>query len=120
MQPTEAICWEKEGDVTVVRFTENHIADEAYTARARKELRDLAKSVGGKVLVSLANVEFMASIGITLLVELDRLRRTSHIQLKVCEAQPLVRQVFLSAHLNRILGIYATRADALAAFAAGQ
>ncbi|MEW6359715.1 MAG: STAS domain-containing protein [Planctomycetota bacterium] len=118
MAPTPAIRWEKEGDVTVVRFTANQVADEVYARRARRELRELAEAVGGKMIVSLVNVQFMASVGITLLVELNRLRHSSHIQLKVCDIQPLVKQVFISAHMNKILGIYETKAEAMAAFEA--
>ena len=118
--PMTAIRWRKEGDITVIRFTANQIADEEYTRRARRELRQLVQAKGGKVIVSLANVEFMASIGITLLVELNRLRHSSAVQLKVCDMQPMVSQVFTSAHIDRILGIYGTKAEAVAAFDAGQ
>jgi len=112
----KAIRWETEGDVIVVSFTSDHIADELYVQQARKELRSLANTVAGKMIVSLENVKFMASAGLGILVELHKLRQRANAQLKICDMRPLIRQTFTSAKIDRVLGIYDSKEEAMAAF----
>lgn len=115
-ESTEAISWEQEGDVTIVRFTTDHIADEDYVHQARQELRELSERVGGKMVVSLANVRFMASVGLGILVEINKVRKRANAQLHVCDMRPSIRWMFSSTKIDRVLGIYDTMEEAIAAF----
>lgn len=118
-QGSTAIVWEKVGDVTVVRFTQAKIT-EAFNAReAGAELKKIAQQIGGKILVDLANVQFMASVGISELIAFNRSTRALGGHVKICCVSPLLMQVFISCGIDAVLEIHPTRADALHAFHVG-
>ncbi|NOZ21573.1 MAG: STAS domain-containing protein [Planctomycetes bacterium] len=112
-----AIAVEAEGDVTIVHFRENQVKGEEYTRLASDELKKLVIEAGGKVIVSLGNVRFISSAGMSTLLLFSRLLRSVQGQLKLCDIQPLVRQVFVAGGFSDVFDIHDTKADALAAFA---
>ncbi|MEW6357956.1 MAG: STAS domain-containing protein [Planctomycetota bacterium] len=115
-EASNAIHWEKRGDITFIRFKVDKVTDPLYANQAGKELNRLAERVGGKIIVNLSNVKFMSSIGITLLVTLNRTLRTHRGHLKVCEVFPLLMGIFTSTGLHSVLDIYPTEAEAIASF----
>ena len=110
----KAIAWERVGDITIVRFTANRITDIDYSKKATDELKYLVVSLGGKMVVSLKNVMFMSSVGVSILVDLNKQLRSVGGRLKVCDVQPLVGDVFRSIELDKALDLYETRAEAMA------
>lgn len=114
-----AIVWEKLGDVTVVRFTAPKITDELYARQAGAELRRIAQRMGGKILVDLSNVQFMASVGITELITFNKSVRSLGGHVKICSVSPLLMHVFVSCGIHVVLDIHPTQALALSAFHAG-
>lgn len=111
-----AISWERLGDITLVRFTNDKISDIVYAKRATDELHTLVELFAGRMLISLGNVKFMSSIGVAILVTFNQQIRAAGGELKVCEAQPLVADIFRSLELDKALDIHTSKADALASF----
>lgn len=115
-ESSSAIHWEKRGDITFVRFKVDKITELPYATQAGKELKTLAERVGGKTIVNLSNVKFMSSIGISLLVTLNRDLRARGGHLKACEVFPLLMGIFQSTGLAGVLDICPTEAEAIASF----
>lgn len=111
-----AIAWERKDDVIVVRFTRDQVKGDEYTIRASDELKKLALDVGGKVVFSLSNVRFLSSAGIAALILFNKLVRLVRGQLKFCEIQPLIRQVFTAGGFEKAFDIHETMEEAIDAF----
>jgi len=83
----------------------------------RVETQFVASLVPGakSAIVDLSQVDFIASMGIRMLVSAARSLRVRNAALAVYGAQGRVSQVFEAASLQNILPICATEAEALAA-----
>ena len=81
----------------------------------RIETRLIAALVPGanNAVIDLSQVEFVASMGIRMLVATARNLRSRHALLAVYGAQDQVRQVFEAVALNQVIPIHATEAEAL-------
>ena len=115
-EATSAISYEKEGDVTIVRFAQEEIRDAEYSRQASEELRQLAERFGGNMLISLANIHDMSSIGIAVLLTFRKHLRGQNGRLKICEMQPLVLGILTSSSLDKALECHASKEEAMAAF----
>ena len=115
-ESSSATQWEKRGDITFIRFKVDKITELAYATQAGKELNTLAERIGGKMILNLSNVKFMASVGIALVVNLNRSLRARGGQLKVCEVFPLLMGIFATTGLAAVLDIFPTEALAAASF----
>lgn len=72
-------------------------------------------SVARPVVVDLAGVEFIASMGLRLLISSARGLAVKGQRLALFGAQPLVQAVFDDAALDQLMPICATQAEAVAA-----
>ena len=115
-ESSSAVLWEKRGDITFIRFKVDKITELAYATQAGKELNALAERIGGKMILNLSNVKFMASVGISLAVSLNRSLRARGGQLKVCEVFPLLMGIFATTGLDAVLDIFPTEVQAIASF----
>ncbi|MEW6356587.1 MAG: STAS domain-containing protein [Planctomycetota bacterium] len=115
-----AVSWERIGDVTVMRFNVSRVTDIEFAKQASAELDDFTKQIGGKVIFSLKNVDFLSSVGVSILVEFNLKLRTRGGQLKVCDIQPLVWDIFRSIELQRAIDLFQSRSDAMTAFNMGK
>lgn len=115
-ETSRAIQWEKRGDIVFIRFKMDKITELAYATQAGRELNALAERVGGKMILNLSNVKFMASVGISLVVTLNRSLRARGGSLKVCDASPLLMGVFATTGLDAVLDICRTEALAVESF----
>jgi len=70
-------------------------------------------------VIDLSGVDFVASMGIRMLVSAARSLKLRRARLAVFGVQSTVRNVFDAVALDKILPICATEADALAAVASG-
>ena len=119
-ETSSAIQWEKRGDITFVRFKVDKITELMYATQAGKELKTIAERVGGKMILNLSNVKFMASVGISIVVNLNRDLRARGGHLKVCEVFPLLMGIFKTTGLDAVLDIFPTEAEAIASFRKAQ
>lgn len=110
------ISAEREGDVLVIRLNTPEVKDIGYARRVSTEFKRLAISIGGNMLLSLGNVEFLSSVGVATVVSFNRVLRTAGGRLKICEMRPVIRGLFSAAGLDEVMDIYDTKAGALWAF----
>ena len=107
----------KTGDVSVVRFRDRKILDEASIQELGSELFALVELDNRKtILLDFEGVEFLSSAALGKLITFDRKVKTSKGRLKMCGLAPGILEVFQVTKLNKVFDIRADAAEALAAF----
>jgi anti-sigma B factor antagonist len=84
----------------------------------REMVRELSESGERKVLLNLAEVEFLDSTGLGALAAASEMLRTRGGQLRVVNATGPVRHVFQITRLNKVFPDFGDEDAALASFAA--
>jgi anti-sigma B factor antagonist len=108
----------KVGDVSVVKFQDRKILDEASIQELGLELFGLVEHDNRKsILLSFAGVEFLSSAALGKLITLDRKVKTHKGRLKLCAIRPEILEVFQITKLNKVFDIRTDEAEAIAAFA---
>jgi anti-sigma B factor antagonist len=109
------------GEVTVVRFVDRRILDEANIQEMGQELFQLVEEQGKKqILLNFSGVEFLSSAALGKLITLDKRVKSHSGKLMLSNIRPEIYEVFKITRLNTTLDIKDGEADALAAFAALQ
>jgi anti-sigma B factor antagonist len=109
----------KLGDVTVVRFVDKKILDEASIQELGAELFGLVEQDNRKaILLEFGNVEFLSSAALGKLITLDRKVKTHKGRLKLCGIRPEILEVFQITKLNKVFDIRKDEPEAIAAFQA--
>jgi anti-sigma B factor antagonist len=109
------------GEVTVVRFVDRRILDEANIQEMGQELFQLVEEQGKKqILLNFSGVEFLSSAALGKLITLDKRVKSHSGKLMLSNIRPEIYEVFKITRLNTTLDIKDDEADALAAFAALQ
>jgi anti-sigma B factor antagonist len=107
----------KTGDVTVVRFNDRKILDEAGILQFGAELFSLVEQDNRKsILLNFDGVEFLSSAALGKLITLDRKVKSHKGRLKMCNIRPEILDVFVVTKLNKVFDIRDGEAEALAAF----
>lgn len=105
------------GDVTVVRFVDRKILEEANIQELGLELFQLVESEGRKhLLLNFGTVDFLSSAALGKLITLDKKVKAHGGKLKLCNIRPEIYEVFQITKLNKLFDIKEDEADALAAF----
>jgi len=108
----------KHGEILVVRFGEHRILDEVTIEKIGQELYGLAERKDCRhVLLNFAGVERLSSLMLGKLLMLNKKLRSKGGQLKLCEIGPEIQEVVAATHLDRILDVRESEAEALKAFA---
>ena len=106
------------GDVSVVRFQDRKVLDEAAIQELGLELFGLVEQENRKaILLNFTGVEFLSSAALGKLITLDRKVKAHKGRLKLCEIRPEILEVFQITKLNKVFDIRAEEAEAIAAFA---
>lgn len=114
---TQRIDVTKTGDVSVVKFRDRKILDEAAIQELGAELFALVEVDNRKtILLDFAGVEFLSSAALGKLITFDRKVKTSKGRLKLCGLAPGIFEVFQVTKLNKVFDIRPDAAEALAAF----
>jgi anti-sigma B factor antagonist len=114
---TQRIDVSKTGDVSVVRFRDRKILDEAVIQELGAELFALVEVDNRKtLLLDFGGVEFLSSAALGKLITFDRKVKTSQGRLKMCGLTPSILEVFQVTKLNKVFDIRTDAAEALAAF----
>lgn len=103
------------GQVTCVRL--NGRLDAPGADRAGTPLTAAVVSKGRPALIDLSGVEFVASLGLRLLISVARGLHAKGERLVLFGARPLVGEVLEQAAIDQIVDIVATEDDALARLA---
>jgi anti-sigma B factor antagonist len=105
------------GPVTVVRFVNRRIWDEANVQEIGQELFQLVdEQRRDRLLLNFAEVDFLTSAALGKLIMLHRKLKALGGTMRLCEVRPVVYEVFAITRLNELFGIHDNETDALAAF----
>lgn len=106
------------GDVTVVRFVDRKILDDANIQEMGTELFQLIdEAKREKLLLNFSNVDFLSSGALGKLITLDKKVKAHAGKLKLCNIRPEIYEVFQITRLNKLFEIHDEEAGALAKFA---
>ena len=85
------------------------------TQAVEASLNDLAQAGAGSLLVDLSRIDFVASIGIRLLLGAAKLKAAQGGKLALIGMQPLVKQTLEVTGLHKLIPCFADEKTALAA-----
>ncbi|HEY2826035.1 MAG TPA: STAS domain-containing protein [Pirellulales bacterium] len=107
----------EKGEVTVVRFVDRKILDEANIQELGVEMFKLVEQEKRKnLLLNFFNVEFLSSAALGKLITLDKKVKANGGRLKLSNIRPEIYEVFAITKLNKLFDIKDDETDALAAF----
>jgi len=107
----------KVGDISVVRFVDKKILDEAGIQELGLELFSLVETDNRKsLLLNFTNVEFLSSAALGKLITLDRKVKAHKARMKMCNIRPEILEVFQITKLNKVFDIRGEEPEAVAAF----
>ena len=104
-------------EIAFVYFNDSKILDSQRIDMAGRELRELVE--GGqtkRVVLNFRGVTFMSSAMITKLVMLERTCQSQDVQLRLCEIDHPVMEVFRITNLNRYFKICDSEEQATVSF----
>ncbi len=114
---TQRIDVSKSGAVSVVRFRDRKILDEAAIQELGAELATLVDVDNRKaILLDFEGVEFLSSAALGKLITFDRKVKTAQGRLKMCGISPGILEVFQVTKLNKVFDIRGAAAEAITAF----
>lgn len=107
----------KVGDVTVVKFVDKKILDEAGIQELGSELFSLVEHDNRRsIVLNFDNVDFLSSAALGKLITLDRKVKSAQGRLKMCGIRPEILEVFQITKLNKVFDIRGEEAEAISAF----
>ena len=105
------------GDVTVVRFVDRKILDEANIQELGQELFQLIEEEKrSSLLLNFSSVEFLSSAALGKLITIDKRVKAPGGKLQLRNIRPEIYEVFAITKLNKLFDIKDDEADALASF----
>lgn len=90
--------------------------DSSTSGYGYDEMVRIAKGDSKHVLVNLEKLEFITSAGLRVLLIAAKLLQSSGGQLKLCNANDLVKDVLETSGFNSLLHLYPTEAEAVKSF----
>lgn len=105
------------GDVTVVSFVDRMIVNEDLVRDVGEQLREIVDAPGTvKLLLDFADVRFMSSSLLGLLLPMTRTLAARGGEMKLCNLAPSLKEVFTVSKLDRLFALYDSDDAAMAAF----
>jgi anti-sigma B factor antagonist len=105
------------GDVTVVRFVDRKILDEANIQELGQELFRLVETDHHtQLLLNFSSVEFLSSAALGKLITLDKKVKSHKGKLKLSNIRPEIYEVFAITKLNKLFDIKDDEAEAISSF----
>jgi anti-sigma B factor antagonist len=105
------------GPVTVVRFADRRILDDANIQEIGQELYQLVEEEHReRLLLNLCDVDFLASSALGKLITLQRKLKARGGALKLSNVRPEIYEVFAITRLNAKFDIHDEEREALASF----
>ncbi len=106
------------GDVTIVRFVDRKILDEANIQEMGQELFQLVEEEHRKnILLNFSLVDFLSSAALGKLITLDRKVKAHQGKLRLSNIGTNIQEVFVITKLNKLFQIFDDEAQAIASFA---
>ena len=102
-------------DVTVVKFVDRKILDEANIQELAHELYQLVEhDQRPKIVLNFTTVEFLSSAALGKLITFEKKAKRNEAQLILTNIRPEIYEVFAITKLNKLFSIKDDEADALA------
>ena len=103
------------GEVTVVKFVDRKILDEANIQELGHELYQLVEQDNrSKIILNFSSVEFLSSAALGKLITFEKKAKRNNARLILTDIRPEIYEVFAITRLNRLFEIKDEEADALA------
>ncbi len=104
----------KDDDVTIVVLTDRKILDEVNIMQIGEQLSALAVGAGKpRMVLDFGNVAHMSSSALGVLITLNKRVRERKGELRLCNIQPAIYEIFVITRLNEIFQICPTRQEAI-------
>lgn len=108
---------EEVGDVTIAKFVDKKILDEANIQTIGSHLFALIDEDGRrKIILDFSIVEYLSSAALGKLIIMDKKAKAAKTKLRLCCIRPDIYEVFEITKLNKIFDIRATQEEALEGF----
>ena len=102
------------GKVLAVQLTDRRILDEVNITQIGDQLRELVAQAEVPLFVlDFVNVSNMSSSALGMLITLNKKIRERNGELRLCNIQPAIREVFEITRLNEIFRICSSRREAV-------
>jgi len=104
----------EQDDITIIELTDKKILDEINITQIGEKLNTLVADSGDpKIVMDFASVSHMSSSALGMLITVNKRVRERKGQLKLCNIQPAIYEVFVITRLNEIFDIYQSRDKAI-------
>ena len=90
--------------------------DSTSSGEAGDRIVDIAKGEHSRVLLNLENVDYVSSAGLRVILRGAKLLQVNRGELKICNANTLVKSVLETSGFNSLIKVYNTEQDAYSAF----
>ena len=107
-----------QGGVTIVRFKDQKILDEADIQQLGSELTEVVSAEDNdRIVLNFENVGFLSSAALGKLISVKKKAVTNNVELKLCCIAANLFEVFRLTNLDQVFDIKDTQDEAIAAFA---
>ncbi|MGD9535637.1 MAG: STAS domain-containing protein [Alphaproteobacteria bacterium] len=89
--------------------------DSANAKQFEEALMSRLSAVASSVLLDLSRLQYISSAGLRVILLAAKQQQASQRSFALCSLTPMIKEVFEVSGFNRILGIYPSRDEALAA-----
>jgi anti-sigma B factor antagonist len=114
-EPAQRLQIDTHDDVTIIGMRSRKLLDEININQIGDTLFSLAdRSANPKFVLDFSDVSHMSSSALGMLITLLKRIREKDGQLRLCNIQPNIQEVFKITRLDEVLTIKASRQDALA------
>ncbi len=112
--PQRRLDIEEINDVTVAKFVDRKILDEANIQIIGNQLFGMVDSdERKKIVLDFSNVEYLSSAALGKLITLDKKVKSVKGKLRLCNIRPDIYEVFAITRLNKLFDIRETQDQAL-------
>ncbi len=107
----------EENQITKVRFLDRNILEEANIQQIGDEISQLIEaSENPRMLIDFDQVEHLSSAALGTLITINNKVRNKSGQLRLCNIDPQIYEVFVITKLNKLFQIHEDAPKALASF----
>ncbi|MCA9097748.1 MAG: STAS domain-containing protein [Planctomycetaceae bacterium] len=112
--PQRRLDIEEINDVTVAKFVDRKILDEANIQIIGNQLFGMVDADDRKkIVLDFSNVEYLSSAALGKLITLDKKVKSAKGKLRLCNIRPDIYEVFAITRLNKLFDIRETQDQAL-------
>jgi len=108
---------QSDGDITRIGFVDRNILEEANIHQIGEEIAQIIDDTPNpKLLIDFSNVEHLSSAALGTLITVNNRLRQKGGQLRLCNIDPQIYEVFVITKLNTLFQIYDDAEEAIGSF----